>query len=229
LCVIINACDFLKGGYGGTLNEKQFRYVDNASECGSHLLTLINNLLDLTRLRSGKTKADFSRFSIHAFVETIVNEMRNFRPDAHIIMQTSFEPDDFEIVADPQMLRQIIYNLLSNALKFSPLDSRIFIRVQKMEESRQMRISIADQGIGVARENLERIFKEFEQIENPMTKKRPGTGLGLPIVKKLAELHHGTVSLQSELGKGTEAILLLPLEQDLLSHENVVTTQRTDA
>ena len=211
LCVIINACDFLKGGYGGTLNEKQFRYVDNASECGSHLLTLINNLLDLTRLRLGKTKADFSRFSIHAFVETIVNEMRNFRPDAHIIMQTSFEPDDFEIVADPQMLRQIIYNLLSNALKFSPPDSRIFIRVQKMEESRQ-----------------KRIFKEFEQIENPMTKKRPGTGLGLPIVKKLAELHHGTVSLQSELGKGTEAILLLPLEQDLLSHENVVTTQRTD-
>ena len=213
LCVIINACDFLKGGYGGTLNEKQFRYVDHASECGSHLLTLINNLLDLTRLRSGKTKADFSRFSIHAFVETIVNEMRNFRPDAHIIMQTSFEPDDFEIVADPQMLRQIIYNLLSNALKFSPPDSRIFIRVQKMEESRQMRISIEDHGIGVARENLERIFKEFEQIENPMTKKRPGTGLGLPIVKKLAELHHGTVSLQSELGKGTEA--LLPLEQDM--------------
>jgi len=118
-------------------------------------------------------------------------------------------------VADPQMLRQIIYNLLSNALKFSPPDSRIFIRVQKMEESRQMRISIADQGIGVARENLERIFKEFEQIENPMTKERPGTGLGLPIVKKLAELHHGMISLQSEPGKGTEAILLLPVEQDM--------------
>jgi signal transduction histidine kinase len=214
LCVIINACDFLKGGYSGTLNEKQFRYVDNASECGSHLLTLINNLLDLTRLRSGKTKAKFSRFSIHAFVETIVNEMRNFRPDAHITMQTSFEPDDFELTADPQMLRQIIYNLLSNALKFSPPDSRIAIRVQKMEESRQMRLSIADEGIGIAKDNMERIFNEFEQIENPMTKKRSGTGLGLPIVKKLAELHHGTISLQSELGKGTEAILLLPLEQE---------------
>ncbi|MBQ9572887.1 MAG: hypothetical protein IJR22_05805 [Acidaminococcaceae bacterium] len=214
LCVIINACDFLKGGYSGNLNEKQYRYVDNASECGSHLLTLINNLLDLTRLRSGKTKANFSRFSIHAFVETIVNEMRNFRPDAHIMMQTLFEPDDFEVTADPQMLRQIIYNLLSNALKFSPPDSRIAIRVQKMEESRQMRLSIADEGIGIAKDNLERIFNEFEQIENPMTKKRPGTGLGLPIVKKLAELHHGTISLQSELGKGTEAILLLPLEQD---------------
>ena len=214
LCVIINACDFLKGGYGGTLNEKQFRYVDNASECGSHLLTLINNLLDLTRLRSGKTKADFSRFSIHAFVETIVNEMRNFRPDANISMQLVFEPDDFEITADHRMLRQIIYNLLSNALKFSTPDSRISIRVQKMEESRQMRLSIADQGIGIAPENLERVFKEFEQIENPMTKKQSGTGLGLPIVKKLTELHHGTISLQSELGKGTEAILLLPLEQE---------------
>ena len=214
LCVIINACDFLKGGYSGNLNEKQYRYVDNASECGSHLLTLINNLLDLTRLRSGKTKAKFTHFSIHAFVETIVNEMRNFRPDAHIIMQTVFEPEDFEITADPQMLRQIIYNLLSNALKFSLPESRIAIRVQKMEDSQQMRLSVTDEGIGIAQDDLERIFNEFEQIENPMTKKRSGTGLGLPIVKKLTELHHGTISLQSELGKGTEAILLLPLEQE---------------
>ena len=201
LCVIINACDFLKGGYSGTLNEKQFRYVDNASECGSHLLTLINNLLDLTRLRSGKTKANFTQFSIHNFVETTVNEMRSFRPDAHITMQTFFEPDDFEIMADHQMLRQIIYNLLSNALKFSLPSSRITIRVQKMEESKQMRLSIVDEGIGIAPENLERIFNEFEQIENPMTKKQSGTGLGLPIVKKLTELHHGTISLQSELGR----------------------------
>ena len=185
------------------------------------LLTLINNLLDLTRLRSGKTKADFTRFSVHAFVETIVNEMRNFRPDAHIVMQMVFEPDDFEITADHRMLRQIIYNLLSNALKFSLPDSRICIRVQKMEESRQMRLSIADQGIGISPENLERVFKEFEQIENPMTKKQSGTGLGLPIVKKLAELHHGTISLQSELGKGTEAILLLPLEQEEILHKTV--------
>ena len=214
LCVIINACDFLKGGYSGTLNEKQYRYVDNASECGSHLLTLINDLLDLTRLRSGKTKAVFSRFSIHQFVENIVNEMRNFRPDAHIDMQLSFTPDDFSITADPQMLRQIIYNLLSNALKFSPPYSRITIQVQKLEDSRQMRISIADQGIGIAPENIERIFNEFEQVENPLTKKQSGTGLGLPIVKKLTELHHGNISLQSTPGKGTECILLLPLEQN---------------
>lgn len=217
LCVIINACDFLKGGYSGTLNEKQFRYVDNASECGSHLLTLINNLLDLTRLRSGKAQANFSRFSIHSFVENIINEMRNYRPDAGITMQTFFEPDDFEITADPHKVRQIIYNLLSNAMKFSPPDSQIVIRVQKMEESQQMKLSITDHGIGIAPENLERVFKEFEQIENPMTKKRSGTGLGLPIVKMLAELHHGTISLQSELGKGTEAILLLPLEQEGVS------------
>ncbi len=213
LCVIINACDFLKGGYSGTLNEKQYRYVDNASECGSHLLTLINDLLDLTRLRSGKTRADFSDFPVRKFVENIVNEMQNFRPDAHIKMRLAFQPYDFMITADPQMLRQIIYNLLSNALKFSPPNSQITISVQKLEDSRQMRISIADQGIGIAPENLERVFTEFEQIENPIIKKQSGTGLGLPIVKKLTELHHGSISLQSELGKGTEAILLLPLEQ----------------
>lgn len=214
LCVIINACDFLKGGYSGTLNEKQYRYVDNASECGTHLLTLINDLLDLTRLRSGKTQADFTQFPIHKFVENIVNEMRNFRPDAHIDMQLSVVPDDFVVMADPQMLRQIIYNLLSNALKFSPPDTRITITVQRLDDSHQMRISIADQGIGIAPENIERVFKEFEQIENPMTKKQSGTGLGLPIVRKLVELHHGNISLRSVPDKGTESIVLLPLEQD---------------
>ena len=217
LCVIINACDFLKGGYGGNLNEKQYRYVDNASECGSHLLTLINDLLDLTRLRSGKTTAVFSEFTIHKFVENIVNEMQNFRPDAHIDMLLRFSPDDFTVTADPQMLRQIIYNLLSNALKFSPPNSQITITVQQLMDSRQMRLSICDQGIGIAPENIERVFKEFEQIENPLTKKQSGTGLGLPIVKKLVELHHGNISLRSPEGKGTEAILLLPLEQETAS------------
>ncbi|MBQ5345989.1 MAG: HAMP domain-containing histidine kinase, partial [Acidaminococcaceae bacterium] len=217
LCVIINACDFLKGGYGGSLNEKQYRYVDNASECGSHLLTLINDLLDLTRLRSGKTTAVFSEFTIHKFVENIVNEMQNFRPDAHIDMLLRFSPDDFTVTADPQMLRQIIYNLLSNALKFSPPNSQITITVQQLMDSRQMRLSICDQGIGIAPENIERVFKEFEQIENPLTKKQSGTGLGLPIVKKLVELHHGNISLRSMEGKGTEAILLLPLEQETAS------------
>ena len=217
LCVIINACDFLKGGYGGSLNEKQYRYVDNASECGSHLLTLINDLLDLTRLRSGKTTAVFSEFTIHKFVENIVNEMQNFRPDAHIDMLLRFSPDDFTVTADPQMLRQIIYNLLSNALKFSPPNSQITITVQQLMDSRQMRLSICDQGIGIAPENIERVFKEFEQIENPLTKKQSGTGLGLPIVKKLVELHHGNISLRSPEGKGTEAILLLPLEQEAAS------------
>ena len=213
LCVIINACDFLKGGYGGPLNEKQYRYVDNAAECGTHLLSLINDLLDLTRLRSGKTQPHFTSFTIRTFMENALAEMHNFRPEAHINIRLECIPDDFTITADSQMLRQIVYNLLSNSLKFSDPGTEILVSVQKLGNSRQVRLSVLDQGIGIAPENIDRVFDEFEQVENPYTKKQTGTGLGLPIVKKMAELHHGSIAMKSEPGKGTEAILLLPLEQ----------------
>ena len=213
LCVIINACDFLKGGYSGPLNDKQYQYVDNAAECGTHLLTLINDLLDLTRLQAGKNAPHFTQIGVHAFIRTIITEMKNFRPEAQIAIRLLCSPQDVTIAADPKMLRQIIYNLLSNALKFSPPHTEITITVTKLEDSRQLRISIRDQGIGIAPENHEHIFDEFEQVENPYTKKRTGTGLGLPIVKRLVELHHGSISLISELGKGTEMIVLLPLQQ----------------
>lgn len=215
LCVIINACDFLKGGYSGPLNEKQYRYVDNAAECGTHLLSLINDLLDLTRLRSGKSKPHFTSFPIRKFMETALAEMHNFRPEARIALRLECDPDDFAVTADPQMLRQIMYNLLSNALKFSEPDTEIDVSVQRLTDSHQVRISVLDRGIGIAPENIDRVFDEFEQVENPYTKKWTGTGLGLPIVKKMAELHHGSIAIKSGPGKGTEAILLLPLEQPL--------------
>lgn len=116
-------------------------------------------------------------------------------------------------MADPQMLRQIIYNLLSNSLKFSPPNTKILVTARQLENFQQLRISVRDHGIGIAKEDQERIFDEFEQVENPYTKKQTGTGLGLPIVKRLVALHHGSLSLISDSGKGTEMIVLLPLSQ----------------
>ena len=213
LCVIINACDFLKGGYSGPLNKKQYQYVDNAAECGTHLLTLINDLLDLTRLQAGKNTPHFSQIAVSEFISTIITEMKNFRPEAHISIQLLCVPEDVTVMADPQMLRQIIYNLLSNSLKFSPPNTKILVTARQLENFQQLRISVRDHGIGIAKEDQERIFDEFEQVENPYTKKQTGTGLGLPIVKRLVALHHGSLSLISDSGKGTEMIVLLPLSQ----------------
>lgn len=213
LCVIINACDFLKGGYSGPLNKKQYQYVDNAAECGTHLLTLINDLLDLTRLQAGKNTPHFSQIAVSEFISTIITEMKNFRPEAHISIQLLCVPEDVTVMADPQMLRQIIYNLLSNSLKFSPPNTKILVTARQLEKFQQLRISVRDHGIGIAKEDQERIFDEFEQVENPYTKKQTGTGLGLPIVKRLVALHHGSLSLISDSGKGTEMIVLLPLSQ----------------
>lgn len=210
LCVIINACDFLKGNYCGTLNEKQYKYVNNAYECGNHLLALINDLLDLSRLNSGRKLVNYSTFSIRDSIESTVREMHSFRPDDNIAIETEYDPSDFIITADAQMLKQIIYNLLSNALKFSHPDSTVTISVFRRDG--QAEIIVKDRGIGISPENQARVFNEFEQADNPLTKKYAGTGLGLPIVKKLVNLMGGNVFLKSELGKGTEILFTLPLE-----------------
>lgn len=212
LSVIINACDFLKGGYGGPLTEKQLRYINDASECGSHLLTLINDLLDMTRLNAGRKQFHPMRMPLAELVRGCVYEMRSFRPDGNISLECFFDPADFAVYADPQLLRQILYNLLSNAIKFSPAGGRVQVFCKENREAGMAHITVRDEGIGIAPENLERIFREFEQIDNPLTKQYPGTGLGLPIVKKMVELHGGRVTVKSEPGKGSAFTFSLPLE-----------------
>lgn len=123
----------------------------------------------------------------------------------------SLEPEDFCVYADPQLLRQILYNLLSNALKFTTPGCHVTVRARQDEAAGLALLTVEDDGIGIAPEDQERIFLEFEQLENPLTKMTAGTGLGLPIVKKLVELHGGHISVQSAPGKGTAFTFTLPL------------------
>lgn len=211
LSVILNTCEFLKGGYGGPLTDKQLRCINDATECGNHLLSLINDLLDLTRLQAGRKQFRPMAMPLAELIQGCVLEMRSYRPKNDVALTWSLEPEDFCVYADPQLLRQILYNLLSNALKFTTPGCHVTVRARQDKAAGLALLTVEDDGIGIAPEDQERIFLEFEQLENPLTKMTAGTGLGLPIVKKLVELHGGHISVQSAPGKGTAFTFTLPL------------------
>ena len=211
LSVIINACDILKHEYVGPLNEKQMRNVLSALDCGNHLLVLINDLLDVSKIRAGMMLLNVAPLSVRDLVDSSVNALKGLAEEKNLHFTIVREPDDFMVTADAKRIKQIYYNLISNAIKFTNPGGHIKISVYKRDV--YMESIVSDDGIGIAPEDQARVFQEFEQVDNSYTRRYSGTGLGLPIVKQLVELHGGQVYLESTPGKGTEVIFTIPLEQ----------------
>ena len=212
LSVIINASDVLSGNYFGKLNEKQDKYIHSISYCGNHLLQLINDLLDISKLASGKMSLKKQEFYIAGLVTEVVKNVRNLIKNKELTISVDIEPDDFPVYADSQRITQIFYNLLSNAIKFTDSGGKINVKIFRRAD--KMEVIVQDTGIGIAEEDKNRIFCEFEQVESNYDKRFGGTGLGLPIVKKLVDLHGGQIFLKSKLGEGTEIIFTIPLRDE---------------
>ena len=212
LSVIINASDVLSGNYFGKLNEKQDKYIHSISYCGNHLLQLINDLLDISKLASGKMSLKKQEFYIAGLVTEVVKNVRNLIKNKELTISVDIEPDDFPVYADSQRITQIFYNLLSNAIKFTDSGGKINVKIFRRAD--KMEVIVQDTGIGLAEEDKNRIFCEFEQVESNYDKRFGGTGLGLPIVKKLVDLHGGQIFLKSKLGEGTEIIFTIPLTDE---------------
>ena len=217
LSVIINACDILKHEYLGPLNEKQMRNVMSALDCGNHLLVLINDLLDVSKMRAGMMFLNVAPFNIKSLLDSTVSVLRGLAVEKRLHFQVVREPDDFILNADAKRIKQIYYNLISNAIKFTSPDGHIKIAVYKRDMF--MESIVSDDGIGIATEDQARVFQEFEQVDNSYTRRYSGTGLGLPIVKQLVELHGGQIFLESTPGKGTEVIFTIPLTQPQTKQE----------
>lgn len=208
LSIIINAADALSAGYLGTINDKQNKHLGTISHCANHLLQLINDLLDVSKMASGKMTLNKTNFSFNQLIAELVAQAQTLQKSKSLNIKTELIPEKINFWGDEQRIRQIIYNLLSNAIKFTnsggTISLGVYCRGDKLE------IVCKDTGIGIAPENQSRVFLEFEQVEGPLSKHYEGTGLGLPIVKKLVMLHDGEVFLHSELNKGTEIIITLP-------------------
>lgn len=195
---ILGYSDLLSGEFTGRLNEKQKEYVDDIKAAGLHLMDMINEVLDMSKIEAGVLKLNLSEFDVVQAVQEVLNIVNPLILEKNINLVNNVKST--VIKADYQKFQQILFNLLSNAIKYTK-DEIIINSVQK---DKNFQISVKDNGVGIAKENHEKIFEKFEQLDETH---QYSTGLGLSIVKELVKLHGGTIELKSLQGKGAEFIV----------------------
>lgn len=204
---IIGFSEVLTDNLYGDLNEKQQRYVSHIHMSGKHLLQLINDILDLSKVEAGKMELHYTTSSIRDFFESTVNSFRTQAQQKQLTITSRIEGID-QVTADLTRLKQVLFNLVSNAVKFTPERGEITIAARAVGE--YVEISVSDNGIGIRKEDQHLIFQEFRQLDASFTRKYEGTGLGLALTKKLVELHGGKIWVESEEGRGSTFFILLP-------------------
>jgi signal transduction histidine kinase len=208
LNAIIGFSEMLKEQYFGELNEKQMEYAIDIHSSGKHLLSLINDILDLSKVEAGRMELDVAEFDLPMAIEnalTLIKE-RAARHGIELALKIDEELDCF--MGDERKFKQILVNLLTNAVKFTPEGGNISVAAGRNDGVVQ--ISVADTGVGIAPEDQGRIFEEFRQARGDVTRKAEGTGLGLTLTRKFIELHGGKIWVKSELGKGSTFTFTLP-------------------
>ena len=215
LNAIIGFSSVLDSSVGEKLSERQQRFLRNINSSGEYLLGIINDILDLSKIEAGKMTLEAEDVSVPEMIEGICRVLRGVTLPRKIQLVVDISEDVSVVEADPIKLKQILYNLISNAVKFSPDAAaiRIAARTLNSDESPISRdaiqVSVTDEGIGIDPKDHEMIFEEFRQVQG--TAKRPqGTGLGLTLVKRYLQLHGGTISVQSEPGRGSDFTFVLP-------------------
>ncbi|MFP4655843.1 MAG: PAS domain-containing sensor histidine kinase [Methanohalobium sp.] len=206
---IIGFSTILKEKKHGNLNENQTKYISNVLKSGKHLLRLINDILDISKIEAGKMGYEPENINLSETVGEIVALMQPMANKKDIELTSNIEPEDIEIFADKIKFKEIMFNLLSNAIKFTPQKGKVEIKSQLVYHN--IEISVSDNGIGIPEEEYHNIFDLFKQVDSSSThRKYGGTGLGLAIVKRYVEMHGGNLRVESEVGKGSRFTLAIP-------------------
>ncbi|MBL8115690.1 MAG: HAMP domain-containing protein [Acidobacteria bacterium] len=209
---IIGFSDVLQDSTKDRLDAKERRFLDNVNSAGKHLLRVINNILDLSKVESGTMDLVLDTFSPAPVVEGVVEVMRGVSARRTIALVLDLPADLPSLRADEVRVKEILYNLVSNAVKFSPDGATVRIVVRAVTEPAEgVAIDVVDEGIGIDPAHHELIFQEFRQVDATEARRFEGTGLGLVLVRRFAELHGGGVRVESALGKGSRFTVFLPL------------------
>jgi signal transduction histidine kinase len=196
----------------GPLNTKQKEGLQRTLKAARHLLELVNDVLDLSKIEAGKIELTLQPVMFPSLIEDLFVTVRPLADEYGSTLSLEMDGEPFNIVSDPRRVRQILLNLLSNAIKFG--EGKPIHVACKQDANRGVEIEVIDQGVGIAKDDISRIFEEFVQVSES---KQPGTGLGLPISRRLAQLLDGSLSVHSEPNRGSAFCLILPpsLEDDL--------------
>jgi signal transduction histidine kinase/CHASE3 domain sensor protein len=206
---VIGFSEVLQDQLFGTINEKQQEYVQNILSSGRHLLSLINDILDLSKVESGKMELELTEFSLQETLEASLMMLKEKALKGEIDLQMDPAAQiDIQIVADQRKLKQILFNLLSNAVKFTPAGGTV--KVSTQNDGDFVEITVADSGIGIKQEDIPKLFHPFTQLESVYSKEFEGTGLGLALTKQLVELRGGRIWVKSEFGKGSRFSFTIP-------------------
>jgi len=212
LNAVIGFSEVLQDQMFGEINEKQQEYVSNILTSGRHLLSLINDILDLSKVESGKMELELGHFSLRESLEASVVMLRERAVKGGIELHLDVAPEaDVKIEADQRKLKQILFNLLSNAVKFTTTSG--VVRVSAVKDGNFIMVSVQDTGIGIKEEDIPKLFHPFTQLESVYTKGFEGTGLGLALTRQLVELHFGRIWVESEFGKGSRFSFSIPVQQ----------------
>ena len=208
LNAIIGFSEVLADRMFGELNDKQAEYVQDVLASGRHLLSLINDILDLSKVEAGRMELELTQFHLPTALDGALVLIRERATRHGIGLGLEADPEIAEVVGDERKLRQVVLNLLSNAVKFTPEGGRIDVRAVLAEGA--VRVSVADTGVGIAPEDQDKIFEAFSQVGSGAAR-REGTGLGLTLTRQFVELHGGRIWVESEVGKGSTFTFTLPV------------------
>jgi signal transduction histidine kinase len=209
LNAIIGFSEVLGERMFGDLNDKQAEYIEDILSSGRHLLALINDILDLSKVEAGRMELELSRFDLPAAIGGAVILVRERATRHGLALDVSVDDRLGPFVGDERKIRQVLLNLLSNAVKFTPERGRVAVRAAPADGA--VEVSVSDTGIGIAPEDQEAIFQEFRQVGTDYAKKREGTGLGLALARRFIDLHGGRIWVKSRLGEGSTFTFTLPV------------------
>lgn len=218
----------------GELNEKQLRALVNIENSGRHLLDLINDILDLSKIEAGMLDLQYAPCSLADICQSSLQLIKGLASQKHQQVDFSIFPISIILRADARRLKQMLVNLLSNAVKFTPEGGSLGLEVEASAVDHRVRLTVWDRGIGIPSGEFKRLFKPFVQLDSSLARQHPGTGLGLSLVRRMAELHGGSLALESAVGEGSRFTIFLPwspqdtqplnsLERDTTSLRSVLT------
>jgi two-component system sensor histidine kinase BarA len=216
LTSIIGYSEMLAEGLAGPMNQEQVDYVRTIMDKGETLLKLISSILDISQIEAGKVRLTFEPIDVQEVVHSSISSLKPQATKKGVVLETRVPEKVERVVADRDRLRQVVVNLLANAVKFTPKGGRVSATLTPVEHQAELnadgyRIIVEDSGVGIPKDQFDRIFQSFYQVDSSSTREYGGAGLGLAIVKSFVEAHGGMVRVTSELNHGSRFIAILPL------------------